>query len=99
MVPQDDATVDTVLSAYQEAGIRVVFAVAARDRASLDIAPFIPKDLPESIRKTTRGIGPHREKRARLRRRSDQTAGPQPDAAPDLGAGAVGAAALLAGAA
>lgn len=50
VVPQDDATVDTVLSAYEEAGVRVVFAVAARDRAALDIAPFIPKDLPESIR-------------------------------------------------
>ena len=44
-----------------------------------------------------RGRRPHREKRARLRRRTDQAARPQADAAPDLGAGAVGAAALLAG--
>ena len=51
VVPQDDATVDTVLSAYEEAGVRVVFAVAARDKAALDIAPFIPKDVPEAIRK------------------------------------------------
>jgi 5-methylthioadenosine/S-adenosylhomocysteine deaminase len=55
LVPQDEAIVDTVLSAYEEAGIRVVFAVAARDRAALDIAPFIPKDLPESIRKRIAG--------------------------------------------
>ena len=55
VVPQDDATVDTVLSAYEEAGVRVVFAVAARDKAALDIAPFIPKDLPEAIRKKLAG--------------------------------------------
>ena len=55
VVPQDDATVDTVLSAYEEAGVRVVFAVAARDKAALDIAPFIPKDLPESIRQKLAG--------------------------------------------
>jgi cytosine/adenosine deaminase-related metal-dependent hydrolase len=50
LAPQDEAYVDTVLSAYEEAGIRVVFAIAARDRAALDIAQFIPKNLPESIR-------------------------------------------------
>ena len=55
LVPQDEAIVDTVLSAYEEAGIRVVFAVAARDRAALDIAPFIPKDVPEAIRKRIAG--------------------------------------------
>ena len=55
VVPQDDATVDTVLSAYEEAGVRVVFAVAARDKAALDIAPFIPKDLPELIRQKLAG--------------------------------------------
>jgi 5-methylthioadenosine/S-adenosylhomocysteine deaminase len=48
--PQDEAFVDTVLSAYAEAGIRVVFAVAVRDRGALDIAPFFAKNLPESIR-------------------------------------------------
>jgi cytosine/adenosine deaminase-related metal-dependent hydrolase len=53
--PQDEAYVDTVLSAYAEAGIRVVFAIAARDRAALDIAPFIPKTLPEKIRKRIAG--------------------------------------------
>jgi 5-methylthioadenosine/S-adenosylhomocysteine deaminase len=55
LVPQDEAYVDTVLSAYEEAGIRVVFAIAARDRAALDIAPFIAKNLPESIRKRLAG--------------------------------------------
>src|ERR1700722_579977 len=55
VVPQDEAYVDTVLSAYEEAGIRVVFAIAARDRAALDIAPFYPKDLPDSIQKRLSG--------------------------------------------
>jgi len=55
VVPQDDAVVDTVLAAYGEAGIRVVFAVAARDRAALDIEPFIPDDLPEAIRRRIAG--------------------------------------------
>jgi cytosine/adenosine deaminase-related metal-dependent hydrolase len=55
LVPQDEAVVDTVLSAYEEAGIRVVFAVAARDRAALDIAPFLPPDLPEALRKRFAG--------------------------------------------
>jgi 5-methylthioadenosine/S-adenosylhomocysteine deaminase len=55
VVPPDEAYVDTVLSAYEEAGIRVVFAIAARDRAALDIAPFIPKNLPDSIRKRLAG--------------------------------------------
>jgi 5-methylthioadenosine/S-adenosylhomocysteine deaminase len=53
--PQEEAYVDTVLSAYAEAGIRVVFALAARDRGALDIAPFIPTNLPESIRKRLAG--------------------------------------------
>ncbi|MET0878416.1 MAG: amidohydrolase family protein, partial [Tardiphaga sp.] len=34
---------------------RVVFAVAVRDKAALDIAPFIPKDLPEAIRQKLAG--------------------------------------------
>jgi len=55
VVPADEAVVDTVLSAYEEAGVRVVFGIAARDKASLDIAPFIPKDLPEAIRKRLAG--------------------------------------------
>jgi len=50
LVPQDEATLDVVLSAYEEAGIRVVFGISTRDRAALDIAPFIPKDLPQTMR-------------------------------------------------
>ncbi len=53
--PQEEAYVDTVLSAYAEAGIRVVFALAARDRGALDIAPFIPTNLPELIRNRLAG--------------------------------------------
>jgi cytosine/adenosine deaminase-related metal-dependent hydrolase len=53
--PQEEAYVDTVLSAYAEAGIRVVFAVAARDRGALDIAPFFAKNLSESIRRRLAG--------------------------------------------
>ncbi len=49
--PADEAIVDTVLSAYAEAGIRVVFGIAARDRATLDIAPLMTKDLPEEMRR------------------------------------------------
>jgi len=47
--PAEEAYVDTVLSAYEEAGIRVAFGIAARDRAALDIAPLM-KELPEAIR-------------------------------------------------
>ena len=61
MVPADEAVVDTVLSAYEEAGIRVVFAIAARDRAALDIAPLI-KELPEAIRKRLAGRAARRSR-------------------------------------
>jgi 5-methylthioadenosine/S-adenosylhomocysteine deaminase len=64
VVPHDDTVVDTVLSAYEEAGIRVVFAIATRDRTALDIAPFIPQDLPETIRR--RIAGPDRKARDEL---------------------------------
>jgi hypothetical protein len=39
-MPQDEETLDTILSAYDEIGIRVVFSIALRDIAALDIAPF-----------------------------------------------------------
>jgi cytosine/adenosine deaminase-related metal-dependent hydrolase len=48
--PVDESYVDTVLSAYDEAGIRVNFAIAARDKSQLDISPLMAKDLPEAIR-------------------------------------------------
>ena len=55
LVPQDEEYLDCVLSAYEEAGIRVVLSLATRDKAALDIEPFMPKDLPESIRKRIAG--------------------------------------------
>jgi 5-methylthioadenosine/S-adenosylhomocysteine deaminase len=50
LVPAEEAYLDTILSAYEEAGIRVVVGLAARDRAALDIAPLMAMDLPQSIR-------------------------------------------------
>ena len=38
LVPQDEETLDTILSAYAEIGIRVVFSIAVRDVGALDIA-------------------------------------------------------------
>lgn len=49
LVPQDEATLDTILSAYAEIGLRVVFSVAVRDEAALDIAPFLPPDTPPDV--------------------------------------------------
>ncbi len=46
VVPQDEETLDIILSAYAEAGIRVVFSIAVRDIAALDIEPFLPKGIP-----------------------------------------------------
>src|SRR5262245_33003797 len=46
LVPQDEETLDTILAAYAEAGIRVVFSIAVRDIAALDIEPFLSKDIP-----------------------------------------------------
>src|SRR3984957_9708631 len=39
LVPQDEETLDVILSAYAEIGVRVVFSIAVRDIAALDIAP------------------------------------------------------------
>ncbi|WP_376099580.1 amidohydrolase family protein [Roseomonas sp. CCTCC AB2023176] len=49
LVPQDEETLDVILSAYEEAGIRVVFSIALRDLPDLDIAPFLPPDLPAEV--------------------------------------------------
>ena len=49
--PAEAEYVDTVLAAYAEAGIRVVFAIAARDVAALDIAPLMAKGLTEAMLK------------------------------------------------
>ncbi|WP_270936493.1 amidohydrolase family protein [Falsiroseomonas oryzae] len=49
LVPQDEETLDIILSAYAEVGIRVVFSIALRDLPDLDIAPFLPPDLPPDV--------------------------------------------------
>ena len=46
LVPQDEETLDTILSAYAEVGIRVVFSIAVRDVAALDIEAFLPAGIP-----------------------------------------------------
>jgi 5-methylthioadenosine/S-adenosylhomocysteine deaminase len=55
LVPQDEATLDTILAAYAEVGIRVVFSIAARDLPQLDIAPFLPDDMPAHVRSLVSG--------------------------------------------
>lgn len=57
VVPQDDEYVDTVLAAYQEIGVRVVFSLSVRDRAALDIAQFIAGDVPDTARRKI--VGEH----------------------------------------
>lgn len=49
LVPQDEETLDTILSAYAEVGIRVVFSIAVRDLAALDIQPFLPPGIPDDV--------------------------------------------------
>lgn len=49
LVPQDEETLDTILSAYDEVGIRVVFSIAVRDLAALDIEPFLPAGIPPDV--------------------------------------------------
>jgi cytosine/adenosine deaminase-related metal-dependent hydrolase len=49
LVPQDEETLDVILAAYDEVGIRVVFSIAVRDLPSLDIEPFLPADMPPEI--------------------------------------------------
>jgi 5-methylthioadenosine/S-adenosylhomocysteine deaminase len=56
LVPQDEETLDTILGAYEEVGIRVVFSIAVRDVGALDIAPFLPPEVPESVMTMVRGV-------------------------------------------
>ncbi|QYU66140.1 SDR family oxidoreductase [Leptolyngbya sp. 15MV] len=49
LVPQDEETLDTILAAYAESGIRCVFSIALRDLPDLDIAPFLPRDLSPDV--------------------------------------------------
>ncbi len=55
LVPQDEETLDVIASAYAEVGIRVVFALALRDVGDLDIAPFLPDDLSDTVRRAVTG--------------------------------------------
>ena len=55
LVPQDEETLDIILDAYAEIGIRVVFSIAVRDVAALDIAPFLPADVLEAVMAVIRG--------------------------------------------
>ncbi|HEX3621239.1 MAG TPA: amidohydrolase family protein [Acidimicrobiales bacterium] len=45
LVPFDEPCLDAILGAYAELGIRVVFSIAVRDVAALDIRPFL-RDVP-----------------------------------------------------
>jgi 5-methylthioadenosine/S-adenosylhomocysteine deaminase len=56
LVPQDEETLDAILGAYEEVGIRVVFSIAVRDVGALDIAPFLPPEVPESVMTMVRGV-------------------------------------------
>jgi 5-methylthioadenosine/S-adenosylhomocysteine deaminase len=55
LVPQDEETLDVILNAYAEIGIRVVFSIAVRDVGALDIAPFLPPDVSEAAMAIIRG--------------------------------------------
>ncbi|MGF7238780.1 MAG: amidohydrolase family protein, partial [Frankia sp.] len=48
LVPFDEETLDTILDAYAEVGIRVVFSIAVRDVPELDIHPFL-RDVPADV--------------------------------------------------
>jgi 5-methylthioadenosine/S-adenosylhomocysteine deaminase len=50
LIPMDEETLDTILDAYAEIGLRVVFSIAVRDVGALDIAPFVASTAPESVR-------------------------------------------------
>ena len=49
LVPMDEPTLDAILAACGESGLRVVFSIALRDVAALDIAPFMALDLPPEV--------------------------------------------------
>ena len=49
LVPQDEETLDIILAAYAEVGVRVVFSIAVRDIAALDIEPFLPPGMPSDV--------------------------------------------------
>lgn len=48
--PFDEETLDTILAAYEEAGIRVVFAIQVRDLSNVTTVPFWKDTMPPEIR-------------------------------------------------
>ena len=50
LVPLREDYVDTVLDAYAEAGIRVIFSVSIRDLSQLDTIPWIAELVPAELR-------------------------------------------------
>jgi 5-methylthioadenosine/S-adenosylhomocysteine deaminase len=56
LVPQDEETLDVMLAAYEEVGIRAVFSIAVRDVGALDIEPFLPPDVPAEVLARIRGV-------------------------------------------
>ena len=57
VVPFDEETLDCILDAYAEAGLRVVFSVAVRDIPALDVRPFVG-DLPAGLLAIVEGSAP-----------------------------------------
>jgi 5-methylthioadenosine/S-adenosylhomocysteine deaminase len=55
LVPHDEETLDVIAAAYREVGIRVVFSIALRDIAELDIAPFLPTGMSAAARALVSG--------------------------------------------
>jgi cytosine/adenosine deaminase-related metal-dependent hydrolase len=55
VVPREEGYIDAVLSAYREIGIRVVFSLNVRDRAALDIDPFINSDIRDDLNRQLAG--------------------------------------------
>jgi 5-methylthioadenosine/S-adenosylhomocysteine deaminase len=55
LIPQDEETLDCILDAYRDSGIRTVFSISMRDLPALDIEPFIPRPLPEVVERAVKG--------------------------------------------
>ena len=55
LVPMDEPTLDVILAAYAESGLRVVFSAAVRDVGALDIADFVSPEAPEAVQAIVRG--------------------------------------------
>jgi 5-methylthioadenosine/S-adenosylhomocysteine deaminase len=73
LVPFDEGTLDTILAAYEESGIRVVLSAAVRDVSALDIGPFLQDLPPDSLTHIAGSAPPATEQlafvRAQLSRR------------------------------